>query len=173
MYKIFINKYSRMNVTPTMISSLKPGEIFVFGSNLEGLHAGGAAKFALNFGAEWGNGVGIQGQTYAIPTLSHPGGTQEHMLPVSTIGKFVRQFIDYAKAHPENHFYVTPIGCGIAGFTPAQIAPLFKGALNLENVSLPADFIKVLNTNQYSIKGLGKLISKSIGKILREEGYIN
>lgn len=162
-----------MNVTPTMISSLKPGEIFVFGSNLEGLHAGGAAKFALNFGAEWGNGVGIQGQTYAIPTLSHPGGTQEHMLPVSTIGKFVRQFIEYAKTHPENHFYVTPIGCGIAGFTPVQIAPLFKGALNLENVSLPADFIKVLNTNQYSIKGLGKLISNSIGKILKEEGYIN
>ena len=162
-----------MNVTPTMISSLKPGEIFVFGSNLEGLHAGGAAKFALNFGAKWGNGVGIQGQTYAIPTLSHPGGTQEHMLPVSTIGKFVRQFIAYAKAHPENHFYVTPIGCGIAGFTPEQIAPLFKGALNLENVSLPADFIKVLNTNQYSIKGLGNLISNSIRKILKEEGYIN
>ena len=173
MYKIFIRKYSKMNVTPSMINNLNPGEIFVFGSNLEGLHAGGAAKFALQFGAEWGNGVGIQGQTYAIPTLSHPGGIEEHMLKVSTIGKFVKQFIAYAKSHPENYFLVTPIGCGIAGFTPEQIAPLFKNALGLNNVSLPQEFLSVLlPSKRFSLNNLKGLISNSIKNVLKEEGYI-
>ena len=159
-----------MNVTPQMITSLGPGEIFVFGSNLKGLHGGGAAKAAMKFGAEWGNGVGIQGQTYAIPTLSLPGGAPENMLPVPEIGKYVNEFIRYAAHHPENHFYVTPIGCGIAGFTPAQIAPLFKDALKLDNVSLPEDFLKVLQP--LTMSRFKNLLANSIRKILKEEGYI-
>ena len=159
-----------MNVTPQMITSLGPGEIFVFGSNLMGLHAGGAAKAAMNFGAEWGNGVGIQGQTYAIPTLSRPGGLPEHMLPVSEIGKYVNEFIAYAANHPENHFYVTPIGCGIAGFTPAQIAPLFKKALKLDNVSLPEDFLRILQPLTFD--KFKNILANSIRKVLKEEGYI-
>ena len=159
-----------MNVTPKMINSLAPNEIFVFGSNLQGMHAGGAAKCAMKFGAEWGNGVGIQGNTYAIPTLTFPGGTEEHMLPVSEIGKYVNEFIMYAAHNPDKHFYVTPIGCGIAGFTPAQIAPLFKNALKLDNVSLPEEFLKVLQP--LTMSHFKNLISNTIKNVLKEEGLI-
>ncbi len=124
------------NVTPDFITELRPGEVFVFGSNLAGFHGGGAARIAhARFGAVWGVGVGPTGNSYAIPTMQ--GG-------VETIHPYVDQFIDYAANHPEQHFLVTPIGCGIAGFTPAQIAPLFASAVSLSNVSLPSSFLRVL-----------------------------
>ena len=88
-----------------------------------------------NFGAVWGQGVGMQGQCYAIPTMQ--GG-------VETIEPYVDEFITYASQHPELKFYVTRIGCGIAGFTVEEIAPLFAAALDLENVILPQDFVAVL-----------------------------
>ena len=95
--------------TPEFISELQPGEIFVFGSNLRGMHGGGAAYAAYRkFGAVMGQGVGLQGQSYAIPTMQ--GG-------VETIRPYVDEFIAFAKAHPELTFLVTRIGCGIAGFT--------------------------------------------------------
>ena len=123
-------------ITPNNISNLRPGEIFVFGSNLEGRHAGGAARIAVNqFGAIWGQGVGLQGQSYAIPTMQ--GG-------VNTIQPYVDEFIIFAKEHPEMTFLVTRIGCGIAGFTPAEIAPLFTGAVKVENIHLPEDFWREL-----------------------------
>ena len=119
-------------ITPEYITSLKPNEIFVFGSNLAGMHGGGAARTArLYFGAVMGNGDGPQGQSYAIPTMQ--GG-------VKTIRPYVYKFIDYAKAHPEQTFLVTPIGCGIAGFTPDEIAPLFEEAVSVENIHLPQSF---------------------------------
>ena len=122
--------------TPERISELKPNEIFVFGSNLAGSHGGGAARLAYNrFGAVWGQGVGLQGQSYAIPTMQ--GG-------VETIKPYVDEFINFAKAHTEYKFLVTRIGCGIAAFTPEEIAPLFKEAIGLDNVILPKDFVKVL-----------------------------
>lgn len=125
-------------VTPEHITKLAPNEIFVFGSNLMGHHGGGAARAALNhFGAVWGVGVGIQGQSYAIPTMQGP---------VDTIRPYVDQFIEYAQAHPEQHFLVTPIGCGIAGFIPEEIAPLFNKAISMINVSLPQCFINVLSS---------------------------
>ena len=94
--------------------------------------AGGAAHMAhVRFGAEMGNGVGIQGQSYAIPTMQ--GG-------VETIKPYVDQFLAYASQHKELHFLVTPIGCGIAGFEPGEIAPLFEAAKDMENVSLPESF---------------------------------
>ena len=118
------------------INHLEPDEVFVFGSNLAGAHGGGAAAAAhMFFGAVWGQGVGLQGQSYAIPTMQ--GG-------VETIKPYVDDFIKFALEHPEKRFLVTPIGCGIAGFTPEEIAPLFHGAVNLENVSLPESFWKVL-----------------------------
>lgn len=121
-------------ITPENITSLKENEIFVFGSNLGGYHGGGAAAFAMRrFGAVWGQGVGLQGQSYAIPTMQ--GG-------VETIKPYVDQFIEFAKENPGKHFYVTKIGCGIAGFTTDEIAPLFKDALRLPNVSLPEEFIE-------------------------------
>lgn len=123
-------------ITPDFISSLEPNEIFVFGSNLRGIHAGGAARIAVErFGAEMGNGVGIQGQCYAIPTMQ--GG-------VETIKPYVDEFIKYAKNNFDKKFLVTPIGCGIAGFDPEDIAPLFKEAIGLSNVYLPQSFVDVL-----------------------------
>lgn len=124
-------------ITPLFITNLQQNEIFVFGSNLQGNHAGGAARIArLHFGAEMGNGVGPQGQSYAIPTMQ--GG-------VETIKPYVDEFIDYAIRHPEQHFLVTPIGCGIAGFTPSEIAPLFEKAQDIENISLPESFWSIIN----------------------------
>lgn len=122
--------------TPEFITELKPGEIFVFGSNLRGMHAGGAARVAnVKFGAEWGVGVGLTGQCYAIPTMQ--GG-------VETIKPYTDQFIAFAAEHPELTFLVTRIGCGIAGFTDAQIAPLFADALEAPNVVLPKSFFEIL-----------------------------
>ena len=127
------NFNERPKFTPDNIISLLPDEVFVFGSNLAGHHGGGAAWTALNkFGAIYGQGIGLQGQSYAIPTMQ--GG-------VETIVPYVDEFIDFAKKHPEKFFYVTRIGCGIAGFRDEEIAPLFKKALNLHNVSFPESFV--------------------------------
>ena len=122
--------------TPEGISALKPNEIFVFGSNLAGAHGGGAAWIAYErFGAIMGQGVGLQGQSYAIPTMQ--GG-------VETIKPYVDEFIEFAKAHPELKFLVTKIGCGIAGFREEEIAPLFYHAIDCENVVLPKEFDDII-----------------------------
>jgi len=122
--------------TPERITELKPNEIFVFGSNLAGAHGGGAARLAYNrFGAIWGQGVGLQGQSYAIPTMQ--GG-------VDTIKPYVDEFIRFAKQHPEQKFLVTKIGCGIAGFKVDEIAPLFYHAIDSENIVLPKDFDDII-----------------------------
>ena len=127
------NGIPRPDHTPEMITGLKDDEVFVFGSNLAGMHGGGAARAAfMHFGAVWGRGVGHYGQSYAIPTMQ--GG-------VETIKPYVDEFIQYAKDHPALFFYVTRIGCGIAGFEDREIAPLFKDALDLENVCLPKTFV--------------------------------
>ncbi|MDR1936873.1 MAG: hypothetical protein LBQ73_00055 [Tannerellaceae bacterium] len=119
------------------MNSLSSDEVFVFGSNLAGYHDGGAARTALKkFGAIYGQGVGLQGQSYAIPTMQ--GGTE-------TIAPYVDEFINFAKEHPELFFYVTRIGCGIAGFRDEEIAPLFKNALELSNVCLPESFTRTKN----------------------------
>lgn len=123
-------------VTPSWIDDLQENQVFVFGSNLAGMHGGGAARVArLRFGAVMGNGVGMQGRSYAIPTMQ--GGTE-------TIRPYVNDFIAYAKEHQELTFLVTPIGCGIAGFEPEDIAPLFEEASNVENIWLPKSFWEVL-----------------------------
>lgn len=130
---------SRTEFTPEKIFSLARNEIFVFGSNLAGHHAGGAARAALkHFGAVWGQGVGLQGKCYAIPTMQGP---------VETIRPYVEEFIAFAKENYALRFLVTPIGCGIAGFRPAEIAPLFKAALDLDNVILPRPFADILTGN--------------------------
>lgn len=124
-----------MEYTPENINALKPYEIFVFGSNLAGHHGGGAAYAAFRkFGAVMGQGVGLQGQSYAIPTMQ--GG-------VETIRPYVDEFIEFAKNHPELRFYVTRIGCGIAGFRDEEIAPLFANAVGIENIILPKSFVSV------------------------------
>ena len=115
--------------TPEFITELQPDEIFVFGSNLEGMHGGGAALVAYRkFGAILGQGVGLQGQSYGIPTMQ--GG-------VETIRPYVDEFIKFAKENQKLTFFVTRIGCGIAGFTDEEIAPLFENAHDVENIVLP------------------------------------
>ena len=138
----YTNNYNSMEnlkkdrITPQWINSLKENEIFVFGSNLAGMHGGGAARVArLRFGAVMGQGVGLQGQSYAIPTMQ--GGTE-------TIQPYVDEFIAYARMNPDKHFLVTPIGCGIAGFEPEDIAPLFEEAKEVKNISLPESFWEVI-----------------------------
>ena len=128
------NEIERPDYTPDYITELKPDEVFVFGSNLHGMHGGGAAYVAFRqFGAVMGCGVGLRGQSYALPTMQ--GG-------VETIKPYVDDFIAFAKAHPELFFYVTRIGCGIAGFKDKEIAPLFSEAVEVENVCLPEAFVK-------------------------------
>lgn len=120
--------------TPDFITELKENEIFVFGSNLQGMHGGGAARLAYEkFGAIWGQGVGLQGQSYGIPTMH--GGVED-------IKPYVDEFIEFAKSHPELTFLVTRIGCGIAGFRDEEIAPLFKECIEIDNVILPRSFVQ-------------------------------
>jgi len=126
------NGIERPASTPDFITELRSDEIFVFGSNLAGSHGGGAAYVAWRkFGAIMGQGVGLQGQSYGIPTMQ--GG-------VETIRPYVDEFITFAKAHPELYFYVTRIGCGIAGFRDEEIAPLFTAARGVSNICLPESF---------------------------------
>ena len=117
------------------ISDLGANEIFVFGSNIQGAHGGGAAWYAhKKFGAEWGVGEGLTGRTYALPTMEGD----------ASLKKAVEHFIICAKAHPELTFLVTAVGCGIAGYTPGEVAPLFREATALANVYLPHVFWEVL-----------------------------
>lgn len=119
-----------MDITPERITELEPDEVFVFGSNASGSHGGGAARIAYErFGAVWGEGHGHHGQTYAVDTMSG----------IDALEAEARAFIAYATAHPELRFLLTPVGCGIAGYTPAQVAPLFTGLP--PNVSVPASFV--------------------------------
>ena len=127
------NDILRPDYTPERITELKADEVFVFGSNLAGMHGAGAAWLAFQkFGAVMGCGVGLRGQSYAIPTMQ--GG-------VETIKPYVDEFIAFAKSRPDLFFYVTRIGCGIAGFRDKEIAPLFFAAREIENICLPKSFM--------------------------------
>ena len=122
-------------VASDRIASLGENEIFVFGSNIQGSHGGGAAWYAhKNFGAEWGVGEGLTGRTYALPTMEGP----------TSLKHAVDNFVACAKQHPELTFLVTAVGCGIAGYRPNEVAPLFREATSLENVFLPQVFWEVL-----------------------------
>ena len=122
-------------ITPSEVNVLNENEIFVFGSNAMGMHRGGAARFAYNkFGAEWGNGEGLQGKSYAIPTMES----------LTDVSQAIERFTEFAKVHTNLKLFVTPVGCGIAGYSPEDIAPMFKDAAFLENVYLPLSFWKIL-----------------------------
>lgn len=128
-----------MGYTPDYIDRLLPNQVFVFGSNSLGYHSGGASGMARKrFGAIWGQSEGIQGQSYAIPVDFGKGNLAPDIKP------YIERFIAYAKGHPENHFLVTRVGCGIAGFTDQEMAEYFREALTLSNVSLPRSFVNAL-----------------------------
>ena len=130
----YAKEYYGPRVTPQMIRQLGENEIFVFGSNANGYHRGGAAAFAMReFGAVWGQGEGLQGKSYAIPTMEG----------LDQLREAVNRFTAFADQHQELRFLVTMVGCGIAGYSPRDIAPLFKGCIDLENVALPIEFWNV------------------------------
>jgi len=126
-----------MRTTPDDIKKLEQGHIFVFGSNLSGRHGKGAAKTALGWGAKWGQGAGLQGRTYGIPTKD---ASIRRTLTVIEIKPFVDEFIEFAKNNPDLTFLVTEIGCGLAGHKQKDIAPLFINAVDVENIHLPEKF---------------------------------
>lgn len=122
-------------------------EIFVFGSNLAGRHGKGAALFARqHHGAIYGVGKGRQGNSYAIPTKDKCLQT----LPLIAINLYVSEFIVFAARNPDLVFNVTPIGCGLAGYLPKDIAPLFHLAQFSSNINLPQEFIDWLRINHAS-----------------------
>lgn len=113
-------------------------EVFVFGSNLAGIHGAGAAKQALRYGAKYGHGIGLYGNTYAIPTKDYDIKT----LPLESIRAYVDRFKRITVANPEVKFFVTRIGCGLAGYTDKEVAPLFKGCS--ANCSFPQQWAQFL-----------------------------
>lgn len=122
-------------ITPLNIKVLRTNEIFVFGSNPEGFHTSGAARTAIRWGAIMGKGIGLHGNTYAIPTTSKM---------VSEFEPYVTEFIRFAESHPEYIFYVTEIGCGHAGHEAKDVALLFRDAVNIGNIYLPGAFWDIL-----------------------------
>lgn len=136
----YAKEYYGPRVSNDRIDHLEENEIFVFGSNASGYHGGGAAAYAMRkFGAVWGQGEGLQGQSYAIPTMEG----------IADMSEAIKRFTSFAAEHSELHFLVTRVGCGIAGYSASQIAPLFKECIPLENVALPTDFWDVLGLKMY------------------------
>jgi len=131
-----------MKYTPENITHLEPNQIFTYGANAAGIHGAGAAKLALRWGAKMGQ-YGLVGQTYGIPTKDHNIRT----LPLDKIQLHVNDFLATAFSHPEYEFLVSKIGCGLAGYQPKDIAPLFKTVKTtgvFENVILPEEFHKYI-----------------------------
>lgn len=131
---------SKSNRTVKLVQNLEENQIFVFGSNEVGRHGAGAAKTALRWGAKRGQGIGLQGQTYGIPTKDSSIKT----LGLGKIRKYVREFIEFAQSKPELTFLVTEIGCGLACYKSEHIAPMFEKAINIVNIHLPESFWKIL-----------------------------
>ena len=130
--------------TPDYIDALLPSQVFVFGSNALGYHTGGASRTARKlFGAVWGQAEGLQGQSYAIPVDYGKGVRKD-----TEVKAAVDRFIVFAKEHMELFFYVTRVGCGIAGYRDEEMAQFFKGALELKNVSLPKSFVDALSIGE-------------------------
>ena len=122
-------------VASARINTLDEGEVFVFGSNKQGMHGGGAARFAFDhLGAEWGVGEGLTGRCYALPTMEG----------IESFRQAVGRFTECARAHQELTFLVTAVGCGIAGYSVGDVAPMFREAASLSNVYLPRSFWKAL-----------------------------
>lgn len=120
-----------------IITKINQGEVFVFGSNLGGKHSKFAAKTAMSFGAKFGQAAGIQGNSYGIPTKDK---SVRRVLSIKEIKSYVDDFILFAGQHLEMVFIVTEIGCGASNYKPKDIAPLFEGVIDLENVHFTERF---------------------------------
>ena len=136
-------KRDKSRITPENITELKKNEVFVFGSNEAGVHGAGAALLAKQkFGAIEGKGWGPAGKTFAIPTKSWD---VKGVLPLIVLECYVGRFSEYVANHPEEQFLVTKIGCGLAGNSIEDIAPLFAGFEGFKNVALPQNFWDVID----------------------------
>ena len=144
---------ARIRRTTGLIADLEDNEVFVFGSNLSGIHGKGAAKQALKWGARLGVGEGEVGRTYAVPTKA---ANVKKTLSVKLIEEHVKRFLDHASSNPDKTYLVTEIGCGLAGLKPDQVGPLFSRAVLLDNIHLPKRFWKAIE------KSLEKKYSKII-----------
>jgi len=132
--------------TPENVESLKDGQVFVFGSNLIGYHSGGASLVAMQrFGAVWGQAEGPQGNCYAIPVDIRGEAVDNVSMYMK---RHIDKFLAYAKAHKDQFFVVIKVGCGNAGFDEEFMAPFFKEALKMENVSLPKSFVDILEKSK-------------------------
>lgn len=127
-----------MKYTEEDIVELKDSEIFVFGSNESGIHGAGAARRALSFGAVYGKGFGLSGQTFAIPTKDWNVET----LPLEEIKFYIDRFWYFVQKYENYYFLITKIGCGLAGYSISEIAPLFADFIFFKNVSLPKEFME-------------------------------
>ena len=138
-----------LRFTDPMIRSLKSGEIFVFGSNLDGRHGKGAAKTAQQkFGARHGVAEGLTGQSYALPTV----GKHLSRMPIEDIGHHIKRFLDFALSRPDLTFLVTEVGCGLAGHHVDKIGPFFANVINnasLSHVILPRAFHRQSNNPEW------------------------
>ena len=128
-------------ITEEKITALKENQIFVFGSNKSGHHAHGSAKMAMSFGAIKGVYNGLQGDSYAIPTKQ---SLDKDMRSVDDIKPYIESLLLYAEYNPSKTFLVTAIGCGYAGFTKEDIAPLFREAKKIINIHLPESFWEII-----------------------------
>lgn len=133
-----------LKFTPEKITHLEPHQVMTFGSNLLGLHKGGAAKDAMDFGAVMRVAVGLQGQTYALPTKANFKVSLPLYEGPTNIKREVDDFLEFTETRPDLEFLVTKVGCKRASYTVEQIAPLFKRALELPNVVLPREFHEIL-----------------------------
>lgn len=151
---VSMKQNGKMAYTPEFVESLKDGQVFVFGSNLIGNHSGGASLVAMQrFGAVWGQAEGPQGQCYAIP-VDIRGEAIENVS--AYMKRHIDKFLAYAKAHPELFFLVIRVGCGNAGFDEEFVAPFFKEAMKMDNVSLPKSFVEILRNSETSQKDNSK-----------------
>lgn len=131
-------------ITPEYVEKINEKQIFVFGSNLSGIHGAGGAKMAHRFfNAEWGVGVGLTGGCYAIPTKDY---NISRTLKLEEIKIYIDDFIETAKHFSEYDFLVTKIGCGYAGYCDNEIAILFKDAIDVQNIFLPNSFWNILKS---------------------------
>lgn len=140
----------KIKITNENTTELKNNEVFVFGSNLSGIHGAGAAKLAKDkFEAEVGVGEGFTGKCYALPTKD----ANIETLSLNEIHKSIEVFHEVVRNNKDKFFIITAIGCGLAGYTANEIAPMFEPFMHIKNVSLPQSFVDVspLNTiNRFS-----------------------
>lgn len=124
-------------ITPGDIKDVPNGFCFTFGSNQGGKHGKGAAKTAMGWGAIYGQSEGLQGRTYGIPTKDK---SIRRTLSIKEITPYVDRYIEFCKTRPDIIFWTTEIGCGLAGYKPKDIAPLFEKAIDVPNIFLPERF---------------------------------